>query len=100
MRPRMAKMRPKIAKIRPKRAKMRLQIAKRRPKIMDMCKGGKRERCISLGTFPVVARTYIYMYAYRGSFFGVAPPIYTRVCIYAFGSERSLGTFPVAARPR
>ena len=44
MRPRMAKMRPKIAKIRPKRAKMRLQIAKRRPKIIDTCKGGKRER--------------------------------------------------------
>ena len=29
---------------------------------------------------------YIYMYAYRGSFFGVAPPIYTRVCIYPRGN--------------
>ena len=65
MRPRMAKMRPKIAKIRPKRAKMRLQIAKRRPKIMDTCKGGKRER--DLGTFPVVARTYIYICMHIGA---------------------------------
>ena len=33
----------------------------------------------------------------RGVFFGVAPPIYTRVCIYPLGNDRSLGTFPVAA---
>ena len=34
----------------------------------------------------------------RGVFFGVAPPIYTRVCIYPLGNDRSLGTFPVAAQ--
>ena len=34
----------------------------------------------------------------RGVFFGVAPPIYTGVCIYPLGNDRSLGTFPVAAQ--
>ena len=49
------------------------------------------------------AHLYIYIYIRmrtldRGSFFGVAPPIYTHVCIYPLGNERSLGTFPVAAQ--
>ena len=34
----------------------------------------------------------------RGVFFRVAPPIYTRMCIYPTSNERSLGTFPVTGK--
>ena len=44
------------------------------------------------------AKSCVYIYICRGAAFGVAPPIYTHVCIYPLGNDRSLGTFPVAAQ--